>query len=818
MQYPQYSFKQGIQSSPRVPSEGYSVLQNNSSVDDSKAKGQSESQDYAIVSQKPQRAFQRDGFQGETHKFSDQPATTWHWRSENQNARPALPIQEAPRAEHVPANVQSFAPPVDLGQLQRVNPPQIQRHFTSDMYKSPIDRPYVGKARITKERLNASDESNNGIDEATSYFKEQSGYYFTKPERDDVTEAKEFMSPKGSDRSLFVAPATKEASPGTGKKLIVLRSQSSQQLAEARAKVNQPSIKRPDAQLLTPNFESYVGSPALDTTRDAYQDGTQWKAYTPEPEVVDVPPPAVFESLPKVSAQPPVVEYSPPAPGKPVFEAPEEVAGLPELPPAPTTHIFEAPQEVAMPPEPAPAPKVEENLFHAGPVVAKDVFSAASDVSVNRVSVPEIESTKPSYRIERYQTEAGVDVESSTTAMTVAHTTPVAQPITSEPGWLSPWWMLVCLVPLAMYLVKRRGGEYDDYSYEYDDVEDRPRLPQEMIERPGYSKSDAVYGETDDFFATEQHFSQVRNATTADAIPMATHLRVAGESFEDLDDTVYEQVDNIACEVRDDIEHDVHDDSECKVSDQSACEVRDDSEYVIREDAACEVRDDIDHEMRDDTACEVRDDTADEIREETACEVRDDIEHELRDDTACEVRDDTEYVMRDGTMCEARDNIRYEVRDDSARGRDDTAPKVRDDTAYVMRDGTAYEMRDGTTCEARDNIKYEVHDSNAYDEFDETSFDELDNAAHTDSDGALYEDLDDIFSEDTVTTNSIPVARFANSNSVQTEIELDGDDSPNFRSQADDARRSEDQMRDPIAAPSAKTKRKKRRNRKKGRR
>ena len=114
--------------------------------------------------------------------------------------------------------------------------------------------------------------------------------------------------------------------------------------------------------------------------------------------------------------------------------------------------------------------------------------------------------------------------------------------------------------------------------------------------------------------------------------------------------------------------------------------------------------------------------------------------------------------------------------------------------------------------------KYEVRDSNAYDKFDETSFDELDYAAHTDSDGALYEDLDDIFPEDTVTTNSIPVARFANSNSVQTEIELDGDDSPNFRSQADDARRSEEQMRDPIAAPSAKTKRKKRRNRKKGRR
>jgi len=627
MQYPQYSFR-GIPSSPRVPSEGYSVLQNNSRVDNSKVNSQSESQDSAIVSQKPQRVDQRDEFQGETHKFSDQPATTWHWRSQNQNVQPPLPIQEAPRAEHVPSNVQSFAPPVDLGQLQRVDRPQIQQHFASDMYKSPIDRPYIGKARTTKERLDASDESNNGIDEATSYFKEQSGYYSAKPERDEVTETKEFMSSTGSDRSLFVAPAKDEASPGTGKKLIVLRSQSSQQLAEARAKANKPSIKRPDAQLLTPNFESYVGSPALDTTRDAYQDGTQWKAYTSKPEVVDLPPPAVFESLPKVSAQPPVVEYSPPAPAKHVFEAPEEVAGLPEPAAAPKTHIFEAAKEVAMPPEPAPTPQVEENLFHAGPVVAKDVFSSASDASVNRVSVPKVETAKPSYRIERYETETGVDVEASTTAMTVAHTTPVAQPVVSESAWLSPWWMLVCLVPLAMYLVKRRGSEYDDYSYEYDEVEDHPRLPQEMIERPGYSKSDAVYGETDEFFATEQHFSQGRSASTAEAIPMATHLRVAGKSYEDLDDTVYEQVEDIACEVRDN------------------------TEYEIREDAACEVRDDIEHEVRDDIACEVRDDAA--------CEVSDDTNYVMRDDTT--------YEMRDGTVCEARDNIRYEVRDDAAQG------------------------------------------------------------------------------------------------------------------------------------------------------
>ena len=135
-----------------------------------------------------------------------------------------------------------------------------------------------------------------------------------------------------------------------------------------------------------------------------------------------------------------------------------------------------------------------------------------------------------------------------------------------------------------------------------------------------------------------------------------------------------------------------------------------------------------------------------------------------------------------------------------------------------MRDGTAYEMRDGTACEAREDIKYEVLDSTEFDEFDETSFDELDNAAHVYVEGTSFEDLEDIFPEETVTTNSIPVTRFANSNSVQTEVELEGDDSPNFRSQAHDARRSEEQVRVPITAPSVKSKRKKRRNRKKGRR
>ena len=283
MQYPKYSFNAPpSSSSARVPSEGYSVFQKKP-VADSQQNSPAKSQGTANVSQQPQSNFRTDAFQGETHNLSDQPATTWRWRSQGQNSEPALPIQEAPRAEHVPANSQSFAPPVDLGQLQRVDPPQIQQHFASDMYKSPIDRPYIGKAGKTVEKLDASNETSNGIDEATSYFKEQSGHNSTVPERDEVTEAKEFMPRDRSDRTLFVEPSHQEAKVGTGKQLIVLRSQSPQKLAEARAK--EASSKRPDAQLLTPNFESYVGSPVLDTTRDAYQDGTQWKAYTPKQAV-----------------------------------------------------------------------------------------------------------------------------------------------------------------------------------------------------------------------------------------------------------------------------------------------------------------------------------------------------------------------------------------------------------------------------------------------------------------------------------------------------------------------------------------------------
>ena len=149
MQYPQYSFPRS--QSARVPNEGYSVLQNNSHASDSPIGSQSKSQGAADVSRKSQKVYQ-----GQTHNFSDQPATTWQWRSQAQNSKPAIPIQEAPRVEQIPTSGPSFAPPANLGQLQRVAPPQAQHHYSSDIYKSPIDRPYVGKTRKPIEQLNDS--------------------------------------------------------------------------------------------------------------------------------------------------------------------------------------------------------------------------------------------------------------------------------------------------------------------------------------------------------------------------------------------------------------------------------------------------------------------------------------------------------------------------------------------------------------------------------------------------------------------------------------------------------------------------------------
>ncbi len=514
MQYPQYSFN-GKQSSARVPREGYSVFQRKAVVD-SQLKSGVKSQGAGNFSQQHQRATQRDSRQGKTHNFSDQPATTWHWGSQSQTSQTALPIQRQPNAEHVPANAQSFAPPVDLGRLQRVERPQVEQQFASDIYKSPIDRPYMGKTQKNVDQSDAADEANFALDDATSYFKEQSGHAATMPERDEVTEAREFLSREESSATLFAESPQQEVTSDSGSQRIVLKSQSPQELAEARAK--EASKVRPDAQLLTPNFELYAGSPVLDTTRDAYQEETQWKVYTPKLDVViDLPPPAIFESLPKASNQSPVVEHSPPAPKKPIFEAVEEFAALPE-------------------PPPVPAPKIEDDVFQPppAPVASNDVFKSTSNTPVNQVSVSKVKATQPSYRFERY--EAGANVEANTTAMTVAHTTPVTPPAAAEPAWLSPWWMLVCLVPFAMYLATRRGDEVDEYYDAYDQVGDRPRLPQEMLERPGYSKSDAIYGEKDEYFATEQLFSKANRDLIAEKIPMATHLRAAGKAGHDLED------------------------------------------------------------------------------------------------------------------------------------------------------------------------------------------------------------------------------------------------------------------------------------------
>ena len=562
MQNPQYSFM-GKQSSGSVSGESYSVLQNTSSVAKSQIESVTKSQTSANVSQQTKRIEQPSPFDGTTHNFSDQLATTWQWSAQAQTSQPVLPIEEPPRVEYVPFNDRSFAPPADLGQLQRVGRPQVQQQFTSDIYKSPIDRPYVGRPRKTVESLEATAQSNSML-----------------PERDEVTKIREFLTRDGASEAFFVEPQQQENAPDTGKHVIVLQSQSPQELAKASGRETTSSPK-PDAQLLTPNFESYVGSPVLDTTREVYREQTKWKAYTPKPEVVNLPPPAIFESQPKFSVKTPVVEYSPPTnfESKPkvsaktpvvkyfpptTFESEPKVSAkapvVKNFPPARTNHDFEPAQEVAgLPEPPAPKPTIKKDLFQAppAPVKANDVFGATSvkvdtpsqfehsvaakpvatdyrrDTSVNQVIAARAKSTTPSYRFERYETDS--DVGTNTQAITVAHTTPVA-PAATETAWLSPWWMLVCLIPMAMYLMTRRGSAVDEYYDACDEVGERPRLPPEMIEKPGYSKSDAIYGDKDEYFATEQVCSNKQCCSITDRLPMTTHLKTAGHTKGELDD------------------------------------------------------------------------------------------------------------------------------------------------------------------------------------------------------------------------------------------------------------------------------------------
>ena len=533
MQHPKYSFN--ANQSNGAPAEGYSVFQNNSSFIDSQLNSLTSSQRSAKASPKSSTVKQQNAFTGKTHNFSDQPATTWQWSPRQQNTQPALPLEDPPRVEQVPANVQSFAPPANLGQLQRVERPQIQheQQFASDIYKSPIDRPYVGRPRNAANQLEATAESNEGLDGATPYT--------TAPERDEVTEVKEFLPRTEATEALFAEPSLPEAAPSNDKQVIVLRSQSPEELAKARAK--EANSQKPNGHLLTPNFESYVGSPVIDTTLDVYQDQTQWKAYVPKPAEAELPPPAIFVSLPKdttpeISVKSAAVDFSPPAPTNHVFESAEEVAALPE-------------------PPPAPAPRVEQELFQAPPAPAKaeNVFGTASakvkstpktelpaatqpvensywnNTPVNQVSPSKVQVKQPSYRLERY--ESSTDVAANTTAMTVAHTTPVAPAVKPEPAWLSPWWMLVCLVPFAMYLMTRSDSTVDQYC---DEISDHPRLPPEMIGKPGYSKSDAIYGEKDEYFATEQLYAKFPHALPAERLPMATHLKAAGHSGENIEE------------------------------------------------------------------------------------------------------------------------------------------------------------------------------------------------------------------------------------------------------------------------------------------
>ncbi len=559
MQDPQYP-SSGNQFTASGLTKGYSIFQSVENIDarvESRPQNSSVFQNPDEVAKQLQGAIQNDLAQTQSHKLSDrslsdhnlsnQPETTWRWGSQNKVSGQTLSTNDSPLVQHVPANEQSFAPPENLDQLQHFASSQIHDNYAGDVYKSPIDRLSVRHSQDQLEQFNAHDGSNtdgNNIDRKEESLSSaqsldavaensatQSAKTLTQPQRDQITEAKEFVSRGLTDRPLFIAPSLPSTSASGGKSLIVLRSQSPQKLAEARAK--EATARLPDAQLLTPNFESYVGSPVLDTAQNAYQDETQWRVYTPKPIVDELPPPAVFVSLSEVSTPSPAVKFSQPTPPKP----------------APAKVVFEPVEEVAALPEPSPTatPKRESGLF--APTLEANSFQkkildtshwsempVKRETPVNQVSVAKGassngNSTISSYRFERRETEfdkkssfdkSGYDVHAHTTAMTVAHSTPETAPVTPDSAWLSPWWMLVCLVPLAMYLVGRRTNR-DECSYAYGEVGEQVRLPEEMIERPGYSKSDAIYGESDEFFVSERLYAQPRRRPIADKIPMANH-------------------------------------------------------------------------------------------------------------------------------------------------------------------------------------------------------------------------------------------------------------------------------------------------------
>ena len=411
--------------------------------------------------------------------------STWQWR------KPAdRTIEAQPAIVYVPDNNDSFAPPANLSQLQRVDRPEAQQTlddtYAGEIYKSPID---LYRSRSESPKETPSDSSNLADTSETSQ---------TTPPHDTKTNGSHgFVSRELPSRMLFEHTESEEGQPKlveSGRPIIRLKSQSSDQIQQLKQSFGNfpkaqkaPAVAQQEpapARLLIPDFESFQGCPQLHSPgqpndqwspvsakvfeQSVQQDtkSSAWITYSPQPTEEVAPPQAIFQPL------------APPTPV--VEEAPAKESA------------FAATIEHVAP------PSFEPSAFKpsARLTSVQSDFAGRSEVAdfkpVSSVRVVD-QSPVPKFNFEAHRSWATHD-ETSQVASTIQPGPVNLQPLPAEVSWLSPWWILVGLIPFALYMAFRGSEEetYEDY-----ELSQSPALSPEMLRHPGYSKSDPVYGEDD---------------------------------------------------------------------------------------------------------------------------------------------------------------------------------------------------------------------------------------------------------------------------------------------------------------------------------
>ena len=418
--------------------------------------------------------------------------STWQYRQ-----RAEQPIEDQPTVIYVPDNNDSFAPPANLNQLQRIDRPEpepqtqqpLDGAYIGEIYKSPIDL-YRSRTESRKESL--SDSSTPAITSKTDKT--------SIPQHDTKTNGSHgFVSRELPSRMFFEHTESEEVQPtltADGRPIIRLKSQPDTQIQLLKQSIKSSSSTQPapavaqqepaPARLLIPDFEAYQGCPQLDSpgqpndqwspiSSKAIEQATQqetgssaWITYSPpQPAEESAPPAAIFQQL------------APPAP--PVEEMPSNdfafaARAEPVAPPA-----FEAP---------VVPPSARVTSISSAPPSDFVVRSDAADFKpVSSVRVVD-QAPTPKFNFETHRSWAPHD-ETSHVASTIQPGPVNHEPLPAEVGWLSPWWILVGLIPFALYVAFRGSEEenYEDY-----ELSRTPALSPEMLNHPGYSKSDPVYG------------------------------------------------------------------------------------------------------------------------------------------------------------------------------------------------------------------------------------------------------------------------------------------------------------------------------------